>query len=110
MVKKTPEIELQSMACVTKQYILKKKEGVPQATDVPLEIHRFVTDPVRIDTRVGITLNLGNFEFARIDIGVVVPCYKEEMDDAFAWSREWATERLKSEIDRVRSKNDTSIL
>jgi hypothetical protein len=114
MPKKIPtqatEVAVAAQAQVTKQYVLKRKEGVPQVEDQTLVVHRFITEPTRIDARVGITLNLGNFEFARIDVGVVVPCYKEEMDDAFVWARDWATERLKSEIDSVRNKSDTSIL
>jgi len=105
-----PDVEIAAQAQVTKQYIIKKKEGVAQVEDQTLLVHRFITDPVRLDVRCGITLNLGNYEFCRIDIGVVVPCYKEEMDDAFVWARDWATERLKSEVDSVRNKSDTSIL
>jgi hypothetical protein len=42
-----------------------------------LEVHAFVTTPAEVDLTYGFTVNMGNYEFARIDVGIKVPCYKE---------------------------------
>ena len=31
---------------------------------------------------MGLTINLGNYESLRIDVGVKMPCYKEEIEKA----------------------------
>jgi len=51
------------------------------------------TDPATATTKVGFTKNLGNFESLRVDAGVTVPCYKEELDGAMEFGFKMA-ERL----------------
>jgi hypothetical protein len=97
-------------ASVKKQFVLNKKAGVPSVTEDTLAIHRFVTEPARVGVGLGLTLNLSNFEFARLDINVTVPCYKEETEDAFNWAKHWVSERLEAEVKSIRDKSDTSII
>jgi len=63
-----------------------------------LEVHKFVTDPARVNVDFGFTVNMGNYEFVRIDVGISVPCYKEEADEAYEHAKEWASSRVKEEI------------
>lgn len=99
-----------TQAYVTKQFVVGKKEGVPQTTEETLAVHRFATDAAKIEVSLGLTLNLGNYESARLSVGMTVPCYKEESDDAFNWAKEWISERLKVEVQNIRDKSDTSII
>lgn len=46
---------------------------------------------------------MGNYESARISIGVSVPCYFEELGDAHDFAVKWAEERVKAEVVAVRS-------
>jgi hypothetical protein len=99
-----------TQAFVTKQFVLNKKAGVEQVTEETLAVHRFATEPAKIEVSLGLTLNLGNYESARLSVGMTVPCYKEESDDAFNWAKDWISERLKVEVKNIRDKSDTSII
>jgi hypothetical protein len=52
-----------------------------------LEVRKFETEPAWVKAGYGLTINLGNYESARCDCGVTLPCYLEEVPDAMkkAW-------------------------
>ena len=83
-----------------------KKDGVDSDTkdeNETIEVRKFVTEPAKVTVNYGITMNMGNYESARIDVGVTIPCYKEELDDAHAFAIDWAESRLNKEIEALRS-------
>ena len=43
-----------------------------------IEVRKLKTAPALVGIGYGLTLNLGNFESARIDVSVSVPAYAEE--------------------------------
>jgi hypothetical protein len=45
-----------------------------------LQVRKFASEPAYIRMSQGITRNLGNYESLRIDVGVTLPCYPEEVD------------------------------
>jgi len=66
-----------------------EKDG--RVKDEKLEVRRFTDDthPAWVNVKYGATINLGNYESVRIDAGVTMPCYPEEVDACFdaAWQR-----------------------
>ena len=62
----------------------------------------FNTEPAKVNFSVGMTLNLGNYESARIDVGVVMPCNPSELDHTFEQAKEWATTRLVKEAKTIK--------
>jgi hypothetical protein len=48
-----------------------------------LAVRRFVTNPARVKIDRGVTINLGNYESARVDVGVDIPCYVEQLREGF---------------------------
>lgn len=68
----------------------KETEGPIDEKDETIAIHRFETEPAKVSFEIGVTMNLGNYESARISVGVAVPCYREEMDQAFEFARKFA--------------------
>lgn len=46
----------------------------------------------------GVTLNQGNYESSRIDVGVEVPCYVEDLDRADEWARDFCEQRMRAEV------------
>ena len=46
---------------------------------------RFPEDivPAHVSATLGLTINLGNYESAKVSITTTLPCYIEEMEDAF---------------------------
>lgn len=73
------------------------KSGKPAGEEMTSEdmilVDSFDTTPATATAKVGFTKNLGNYESLRVDAGVTVPCYKEEMESAMEFSFKLA-ERL----------------
>lgn len=99
-----------TQAFVTRHYKVGKQESLAQGGEEVIEVHRFATEPAKVEVSLGLTLNLGNFESARLSVGVVVPCYKEEVDGAYEWAKKWVTDRTQKEVESIRNKEDTTII
>lgn len=90
-------------AVVAKQY--KDSEGnitLDTTKEETISVQTFVTEPAKVQVELGLTLNVGNYQSARITIGLVLPCYKEEADAAFQYAKDWVGERAQQEADEVR--------
>jgi hypothetical protein len=68
--------------------------GYPKSSRKPdeeeqldLAVRKFETEPAFVKAGYGLTINLGNYESARCDVGVTLPCYVEEITEAMkeAW-------------------------
>lgn len=64
-------------------------------------VHKFLTEPAKVSVDYALTINLGNFESAKIGVSVTVPCYLEEVDRAYEFAQAWAEERLTRERDMI---------
>jgi hypothetical protein len=81
---------LSTQAFVTRQFRVSGKDvGEAEQTDEVLEIHKFATQPANVQVEMGMTINLGNYESAKISVCLSVPCYKEEADAAFEYAKRW---------------------
>lgn len=87
----------------TRQFSVSGKPvGQEISVDTPLEVRVFETEPATVTASYGLTLNLGNYESARCDAGVTLPCYREEVESAFkeAWSI--AEEQVSKQVADIR--------
>ena len=66
-----------------------------------IAIHKFETEPAKVTVDYALTINLGNFESAKIGVSVTVPCYAEELSQAYEFAQAWAEERLTRERDMI---------
>ncbi len=57
--------------------IIRELEHEPER----LNVHRFITTPAHARAGLSMTINLGNYESVKIDVGVTIPCYQEEIED-----------------------------
>ena len=62
-----------------------------------IEVRPFVTPPVYVRVQYGLTLNLGNYESARVEISYSLPCYPAEINDAAEVAGRWVAERIVAE-------------
>jgi hypothetical protein len=69
----------------------------------PSVVQRFLTETARVSAGMGLTLNLGNFESARIDVSISLPCYCEEVEEAYDYARQWVEKRLDAEVKDIRA-------
>lgn len=84
---------------VSRVFTYKGQEQGPVAEkNETIAVRNFFVPPAEVRYSNGATVNLGNFEGVRVDVGLRVPCYLEEVDDAFVWSREWVESKLKHEV------------
>lgn len=95
-----PSIVAQTTATVSRVY---GKVGTLEAADEKLEVRTFVSPPANVEIGYGLTLNIGNYESARVEVKVAIPCYPEEADAAYEWAKKWAEERLQREVKDVRN-------
>lgn len=51
---------------------------------------------------MGLTLNLGGFEMARIDVRLDVPCNPARVGETYEAAKQWVTARLQEEVQSVR--------
>lgn len=86
-------------ATVTKVY---GKIGAPETKDEEIAVRTFITNPAMVEIGYGLTLNIGNYESARIDVRISLPCYREETDDAFAFAKKWTEDRIQTEVKAIR--------
>ena len=58
-----------------------------------------------INVSSGITLNLGNYESLRIDVGITLPCKptKKEIEDTYSKCIEWVEEKLQQQTAEVKN-------
>ena len=77
-------------------------DGEPEEEEQVLDVHKFVTEPAKIFFQLGVTMNLGDYESARVTIGVTMPCYKEEMREAYAYSRQVAESVIADEKSKIK--------
>jgi hypothetical protein len=88
---------------VTRQYM---KFGEPdgdeeQLADDTLVVEDFHVPPAEVDVNFKVTKNLGNYESVSVQVGLRVPCYREEAVEAFHHSREFVTKRVQEEIGKA---------
>lgn len=71
-----------------------------------LKVVPFETPPAFVRRGYGLTLNLGNFESARVDISLTVPCYVQDVEEADEFARQFVERRIKAETASARGNSD----
>lgn len=79
------------------------KIGAMEGQTETLEVRTFAAPPAQVELGYGLTLNIGNYESARVDVKISVPCYREETDAAYEWARGWAEERMRREVNEIKN-------
>ena len=98
-------IVAESLVTVRKQFRVSGENSEIEETVDTIDVHKFVTEPAKIEFKLGVTMNLGDFESARVDIGVSMPYYKEELREAYAYSRQIAESVIADEKTKIKKSN-----
>ena len=80
----------------------------PEGEEGVIAVHRFEGEVAKVSVDYALTMNLGNYESARISVSVELPCYREEIDDAYEYAQAWVEERIAKERDMIASSRDGS--
>jgi hypothetical protein len=70
--------------------------------DATIQVREFHTEPARVSIEKGLTLNLGNYESARVTVAVSVPCYLEELEAAYNFADGFVMKKLEEEREGIR--------
>lgn len=90
-----------SVVYVSKQIGSKNNPGEEVVEEDVVAVHQFVTTPAEVEVAVALTMNLGNFESARLSVSLRLPCYKEEIEEAYAYAQAFVEDRVAKERDMV---------
>ena len=63
----------------------------------------------KVKVEYGLTLNLGNFQTARVTIGVELPCRKDEVDATYQEAAKFVEEKLKLETEAIRQRRNGEV-
>lgn len=69
-----------------------------------ISIQEIKGPPAYVDYKMGYTTNLGSYESARVSVGVSIPCYPEELDEATSFAREYVDAEVAREILKIRGE------
>jgi hypothetical protein len=90
-----------SMVYVTRTIGSNKGAQTGAESEDVIAVHKFETEPAKVTVDYALTINLGNFESAKIGVSVTVPCYAEEIGQAYEFAQAWAEERLTREREMI---------
>lgn len=94
-----PEERAGGRIFVTRAY---GKEGAEENEEKELPVRRFETTPAHVRASYGLTVNLGNYESARCDVSVTLPCYTEEIEGAFVEAWKIAKREIQEQVKSIR--------
>lgn len=67
-----------------------------------IRVSPFETNPAVVSVKGGATVNLGNYQSARVDVMLSIPCYVEEIDEIYPKAKEWVDSRLAKEYKELK--------
>lgn len=102
-VEEVPEKIVRSEMVISREFRDQGKVVDEEQEEKVLRIHKFVTIPAMVTVRYGLTMNLGNYESARVDVEVTVPCYKEELEEGYAEAVTFVEEKINKEVHEIRN-------
>jgi hypothetical protein len=97
------------VALIDNRFVFKSETQREQSSEEIVAIVKFdKDDPVaKVRRGYGLTLNLSNYESARLDVSVEVPCVLQDVDAADEWARQWVEKRVIKEVENVRGGGST---
>lgn len=57
-----------------------------------------------VGIQLGVTKNLGDYEYARIDVSIKVPCPVSDIDQMYERAKTWVAKRVKKEVQSINSR------
>jgi len=76
--------------------------GKETVSEDRIRIRPFATNPATVSVKAGATVNLGNFESARIDVMLSMPCYVEEVNFIYEQVKDWVDDRVQKEYKELK--------
>jgi hypothetical protein len=84
----------------------KSAEELNAGEEEIIAVHKFLTTPAEVEVTMALTMNLGNYESARISASVRIPCYKEEIAETYLLAERFVQERIETERNQIAAVKD----
>lgn len=80
-------------------YDAEEDEDEEGETEKVIEVMRFPEGvaPAHVSATMGLTINLGDYESAKISVTTTLPCYAEEIEDAYEAAKNFSGEKMLDE-------------
>jgi len=77
--------------------------GAEQTTVETVRVPIFHTAPARVRVQGGVTKNLGNYESARVDVMIELPCYPEasEIERTYAYASDLLDRLVPEQVEKA---------
>lgn len=95
-----------AIAFIDGRYLHRGKEFKSEASEEIVSVHKFDGPVARVKRGYGLTMNLSNYESARFDVILELPCYVEDIDAADEFAKEWVEKRCEVEVAEVRQPSN----
>lgn len=71
-----------------------------------IQVRKFETEPAQVTVAVGVTKSMGKgtYEFLRLDVGVTIPCYTEEITEVEKQATLWVDNKMTVKLDELKDK------
>lgn len=80
-----------------------KAIGEVSEIDKALNPKIFDQEPVYVNYKLGATLNIGNYESLRVDVGLTVPCQMKDVNSIIDKTKKRVVEEIKKEVKMLRN-------
>ena len=98
-------IETRNSTIMVSRTIGKASAGEPEDTKT-ISVHRFETVPAEVEVTLGLTIGLPNYSSAKISVSVKMPCYKEEIEEAYRFVEKFVTDKVEAERNEIVGHKD----
>lgn len=78
--------------------------GHQESSSEKIKVRPFLTETANVGVKYGMTIPMGDYSSARIDIMINAPCYVEEMLEVFKQCSVMADDLLSKEIQKVKGE------
>lgn len=100
--KESKSLEGKAMITVRRTQVGKVLED--SSEEETIHVRKFETEPAYVSVRVGATKNMGNYESLRLEVGVTIPCYTEEITEVEKQATEWVDDKMDKKLSELSNK------
>lgn len=80
------------------------KAGAQENEENLIETRKFPegSHPAQVTVSRGVTINMGNYQTARCDVGISLPCLPEEVEEVYNYASSMVESRIQQETEELR--------
>lgn len=86
---------------VTRVYKIDGKE-TEESVSISTPVHVFITQPALVNVKMGATINMGNYESARVDVSLVMPCYAEDINAVYKDVLKFVEDKTEEQVNEIK--------